>query len=349
EHIKKLAWLPLDWGVNNSLRKIGVPAGYISVLTAELLYEWNDLDRALPFLLEGLNEAEEENCLEVFIPALITLARIKRARGSLEGALKAVEKGCRKVRETKYKQWLPLLSAFKVQLLLSRGEREECQRWKENNHLSIYGRLIPARELEYFTLARVLMDQGNYEDALVLLARLHLLAEREGRLYTMIDIFNLQSLAYFEQGETQKAMEALEKSLLLAEPLGYLRKFIDQGRPMLSLLVKFLPWQKKYTSNKKEVSSCFVQKLIRKTREGIILWSGKEKHRDIFSFSGEKLTRRELEVLRFLDQELSNVEISCRLAIALPTVKAHISSIFSKLGVNNRAAAAKQAREMDIL
>jgi DNA-binding NarL/FixJ family response regulator len=59
--------------------------------------------------------------------------------------------------------------------------------------------------------------------------------------------------------------------------------------------------------------------------------------------SPEKLTARETEVLRWLAKGLSNKEIGAELDIAEKTVKAHVSSILSKLGVLSRTQAALYA------
>ena len=51
------------------------------------------------------------------------------------------------------------------------------------------------------------------------------------------------------------------------------------------------------------------------------------------------LSGREQEVLALLAQGLANKEIAARLHIAERTVKAHVASVFNKLGVNSRAEA----------
>ncbi len=56
----------------------------------------------------------------------------------------------------------------------------------------------------------------------------------------------------------------------------------------------------------------------------------------------ERLTPRELEVLDVLSQGLSNRAIAARLQISEHTVKFHISSIFAKLGAENRTDAVRQ-------
>jgi NarL family two-component system response regulator LiaR len=59
--------------------------------------------------------------------------------------------------------------------------------------------------------------------------------------------------------------------------------------------------------------------------------------------SPEKLTPRETEVLRLLARGLSNKEIGTTLVIGEKTVKTHVSSILSKLGVPSRTQAALYA------
>lgn len=53
-----------------------------------------------------------------------------------------------------------------------------------------------------------------------------------------------------------------------------------------------------------------------------------------------ELTRREMEVLELVGQGLRNKDIAQRLFLSEKTVKNHISSIFSKLQVNDRTEAA---------
>jgi two-component system nitrate/nitrite response regulator NarL len=56
------------------------------------------------------------------------------------------------------------------------------------------------------------------------------------------------------------------------------------------------------------------------------------------------LTRRELELLRLVNDGLSNKEIARALRIGLPTVKNHIHQILAKLGVRRRGEAAAWLR-----
>ena len=61
------------------------------------------------------------------------------------------------------------------------------------------------------------------------------------------------------------------------------------------------------------------------------------------------LTERELEVLRGVAQGERSKEIGLRLGITERTVKAHLASIYSRLGVDSRAAAIAVAAQRGIL
>ncbi len=64
---------------------------------------------------------------------------------------------------------------------------------------------------------------------------------------------------------------------------------------------------------------------------------------------GCELTPREREVLALMAQGLNNVEIAERLAISRSTVKFHVNSILSKLGVTTRTEAVVQPVQHHLL
>ena len=65
--------------------------------------------------------------------------------------------------------------------------------------------------------------------------------------------------------------------------------------------------------------------------------------------SDAALTAREIEVLRLLDQDLSNPQIAERLVVSRRTVDAHLRSIYDKLGVKSRVAAIQVAQAQGLL
>lgn len=64
---------------------------------------------------------------------------------------------------------------------------------------------------------------------------------------------------------------------------------------------------------------------------------------------GDELTPREREVLALMKEGLNNNEIADRLIVSVSTVKFHVSSILSKLGVSNRTEAVAMAIKQNLV
>ena len=57
---------------------------------------------------------------------------------------------------------------------------------------------------------------------------------------SVIEILALLALAHAAQGDIPLALVSLERALTLAEPEGYVRIFVDEGKPMAELLIERL-------------------------------------------------------------------------------------------------------------
>ncbi|SEP47854.1 response regulator transcription factor [Amycolatopsis saalfeldensis] len=101
---------------------------------------------------------------------------------------------------------------------------------------------------------------------------------------------------------------------------------------------------------------------VRAVADGAAFLSPKVAHRVISRLSGgqlsrgvaareriEALTVREREVLTLLGGGLSNADIAARMYVVEGTVKAHVSTILTRLGVRNRVQAAIAAYEAGLV
>jgi len=60
------------------------------------------------------------------------------------------------------------------------------------------------------------------------------------------------------------------------------------------------------------------------------------------------LSKRELEVIRYLPTPLSSSEIARSLYISLNTIKTHLQAIYTKLGVTGRGEAIEEAQHLGL-
>jgi LuxR family maltose regulon positive regulatory protein len=149
----------------------------------------------------------------------------------------------------------------------------------------------------------------------------------------VIEILVLQALAHQARGDIPAALGPLQRALMLAEPEGYVRTFVDEGPPIEVLLE---------AARKHGATASYVRRLLSafgKTEERIPV-----NHALI-----EPLSERELDVLRLLGTDLNGPDIARQLMVSLNTLRTHTKNIYDKLGVNNRRAAVRRAAELDLL
>ena len=322
----------------------------------DLYREWNDLGAAQSHLEQGMEVVVQGTLIvdaDVILMGYLSMARLQQALGDGNGALATLEELEHLTQQRNFvAPLLARVAAVKARVWLAQGELMAAFRWAETSGLRADDELTYPQEGEYLTLARVLTAQGQedpsggpLDDALGLLDRLLKAAEDGGRMGSVIEILVLRALALKERGDPSEALAALERALMLAEPEGYVRAFVDEGGPMAALLSEFLNAQRKGP---------------REARHGILLdyvrrlLAAFESPRPSAEPSTEllllaPLTAREREVLNLIASGLSNREIAGRLFVEVSTVKSYANSIFRKLGVQSRTQAVAEARTLHLI
>jgi LuxR family maltose regulon positive regulatory protein len=277
-------------------------------------------------------------------------ARMKESEGDLEAALALLDEAERLYYRTPVPDVRPI-AALRPRLWLRQGRLAAARAWVRELDLAVGDELSYLRECEHITLARILIagDTDNRADnsipeALALLDRLLKAAEAGHRLGSVIEILLLQALAHQAQGNLPLALKPLARALALAEPEGYVRLFVDEGRPMARLLA---------AAAEEGLTPDYTGRLLAAFEAGA---HPPETPADQAPPPAapaqplvEPLTPRELEVLQLIAQGLSNREIGERLFLALDTVKGHNRRIFGKLQVQRRTEAVARARELGLL
>jgi LuxR family maltose regulon positive regulatory protein len=315
----------------------------------DLLREWNDLETAERHLGIGMALVNEPLTLEPFVAALgySALARLEQARGNSHAALATLDALAHVAQKRHFAPHLMTAgAAVRAQLELAQGNLVAAIRWADSCGLSVEDEnLSYPRENEYLVLARVRIAQARDDpatlslpDVLGLLDRLLLGAEPKARMNSVLEILVLRALAQQAQGNRTAALATLERALLLAEPEGYMRLFLDEGTPMLALL---------RLARARGMVPGYVATLLSAFGEHQRLNPALHATRST-SFV-EPFTEREREVLQLLLEGASNREIARHLVISVNTVKKHVYNICGKLGVQSRAHAIVRARTLNLL
>jgi LuxR family maltose regulon positive regulatory protein len=177
---------------------------------------------------------------------------------------------------------------------------------------------------------RLLIDQDRLVEASEQLRVSFEESTRMGWGYGLLAVKVLQALAADSPPAAQKH---ISEALILAEPEGYIRTFVEAGIKIIPILGE---------ARQHGIMPGYVEK--------ILATMGTKQSATKAKLSGltERLSEREVEVLRLLGIGLSNQEIASRLFISPGTVKTHVHNLYGKLGVQNRTRAAARAKELGL-
>jgi LuxR family transcriptional regulator, maltose regulon positive regulatory protein len=319
-------------------------------------YEWNDLDAAEQYGQQSFRLAQQfDRVIDRFIVSKVFLARLKLARGDVNGAAAMLAEAEQSVRQNNFVHSIPEVVAAQVLVLLKQGDVEAAAHLAQTHQLAS-------------SQARVYLAQADPSAALAVLEPFRQHMEAKGWADELLKVMVIQSIALLAQGEKDKAVQQLMDALTLAEPEGYVRIFVDEGEAMRSLLEKLAPDRDHPLSGYVDkllavftqpaaapkaaapVSAIISPKFGRIESE---LRPAKDmpvepESQPAKSMLVETLSERELEVLRLLRSELNGPEIAGQLIVSLNTLRTHTKNIFKKLGVNSRRAAVRRAQDLDL-
>jgi LuxR family maltose regulon positive regulatory protein len=315
-------------------------AGCLMTLQADILAEINDLEKAATQGAAGNRISETSSNLSLLGFSKNYYMRVLLSRKDFAGAGSVIRTVTRLGQNSTLPAWLVNMTAnWQALVDLKRGDARAAAEWLDGHGTdpeSPIERVDFLQLFDHILFARIYLAQNQVEAAAELLEKIRGFAEKDGRITSLIEILVLQSLVYYSAGDTQKSLAYLEKALTIAEPLGFVRIFVDEGQAMESLLKIALS---------KKISPAYVHDLLRAFQPVKYLHREKAARNPLV----EPLSEREIEVLRLISQGLTNPEIAANLYLSLNTVKVHTRNIYGKLGVNNRTQAAAKASEAGIL
>ena len=308
-------------------------AGEAHLGLAQILYEWNDLDRAQHHGERGLQLTRQIEHTDKPIACEVFLARLKLAQGDVAGASALLEEASQSAQQHHLAACMPDVAATQVLVLLHQGDLATAAQLAQAHDLPI-GR------------ARVHLAQGDAAGALVELEPHRRQMEAQGWQAETLKAMVLQAIALHRMQHAphgaQDAVQLLGRALALAEPGGLIRTFVDEGASMAQLL---------RLAAARGMTPGYTAKLLAAFAAEEQQSAGESCPVPPLPSQPlvEPLSPRELEVLQLVAQGLSNREIGDRLFLALATVKGHNRRIYAKLQVQRRTEAVARARELGLL
>jgi len=324
-----------------------ISQNYAHWLLGVMYYEQNRLDEAA-YHFSAVIADQHQAHFWVVHDALCGLALIYQAQGLGIQAQETARSLLELAQEQHTIRELMIAFAFCGQLALLQNEVEEASQWLEMaGGQEVRGPMFFLEDPP-MTEVRLLLAKGDevsIAEGQVLLTQLLQLVEAINNTRKTIQVLALQAWAYDLQGRETEALEVLERALVLARPGGLIRTFADLA-PLAKLLYTLRKDRKARHAVDKNLDA-YLQG-IQAAMDQVPAQAGSKE--DLLEKEGlEPLTKRELQILNWLDTDLTNKEIARELVVTTETVKLHAKHVYRKLSVNNRRAAVTLARALGLL
>ena len=317
-------------------RRVAV-AGSLYAVYGDVLLEWDRLEEAEEQIRHGLHLCERQNYTAGVAWSSIALVSVTYARRGPAAAAEALNELREKVESQRLPAWTQSwYTAWNVRLCLQNNRLRQAAKILADRNITLMGELTYPREVEYLTLARLLIAMKDFSQAESLLNRIEKHLQKTGWSDKLIKAQILKAILYQEWDQAQRAIEVLEPLLEIAEQEGYIRSFINEGPQMERLLVK---------ASVLNISQRYVESILSAFQSS----RSQSAYQDSQTTLLEALSAREIDVLRVVADGASNQEAALKLHIALGTVKNHLKRIYSKLEVHNRTQAVARAIDLKII
>lgn len=306
---------------------------------AYLAWERGDGETAVSHLNTAIQASESGTFTNGVYRLHLLQAVFKKSEGAFDASLSLLDEA----ESIFVENPLPVvrsLAALRADVWIAQGELTKAQTWVAAQQLTVDTDVHYLNEFELITFVRLLLAQfqqnkntAYLDDALHLLDRLLASAEEGQRYNSVLNILLLQCVALAQQQDMATAMDTFERALTLAEPEGYVKVFVGEGRIMAGLLK---------TAVSQNIAPEYATRLLAAFGEDVGETSVQQSLVD-------PLSDRELEILQLIAAGLKNKEIAEQLFISLNTVLYHNKNIYSKLGVSKRTVAVSKARELGLV
>jgi LuxR family maltose regulon positive regulatory protein len=314
-----------------------------------VFYEWNSLaqaEQSVAQVLE-LGKAHLDELGKYFVEvgilfrASLLQARLSQARGEYVRAQEALQQLLAEALEHQLTLYSRMVLAQQVELALATGLLTSVEDWQVISTPADDENAVMPQEQEALLRARLLIARGEITEALHLLESWQEEARTWKRLRSELEILVLQSLAYAASPRPAQARQALKEALLLAQPEGFQRLFLEKGEELEALLRAL------FLDLREEPLAGYARNLL-------LAFARQKRGHQTAPRSGsalllEPLTEAEQRVLGLLARGRTNPEIAATLVVSINTVKTQVQSIYRKLGVKSRWEASEAAHRFNLL
>ncbi|HEX6705683.1 MAG TPA: LuxR C-terminal-related transcriptional regulator [Albitalea sp.] len=317
-----------------------LPAGYL----VSVAWEWNDLDRVARLLQGRLDVAKQTSSISSLTGMLLASARLASLRGDVDAAREVLEQGMALAAQ---RRWLRLSAALAlegVRLDLAEGRLAQAQRSVDALEAMLPGSppaqrcaLSEAWHAMRTARCRLQIARGQAPQAVAVLRDQAADWDAAHMPHRAARTRILLALACAAGGRAAEAQQALAVALAHGQQQGLVRSVVDEGEPARQLVMAL------QRGDFPELQAGYLHGLL-----AAFASPSTPAPAATEPTPASRLSAREVEILDFIAQGLSNKEIARALRVAPETIKWHLKNIYEKLNVSTRVQAVQCGLGVDL-
>ncbi|MBC7916012.1 MAG: hypothetical protein H7Y07_18030 [Pyrinomonadaceae bacterium] len=299
---------------------------------------WADFDKALESVETAYELTKDEKNIFQKIIALLAYSYILHAREDKIGAVNKLTELEGVMKQFKISPYIvTTYVGWKIYLLIEASQLEQANDFVKEYGIKTDGIISYQNEHIYINFARLLIVQYKFDEATSVLSKIFALASSSVRTETLVQVEILYAILNIMKGFQEKAIRNLFAAMEYAADEDLINYFLFDLTTTNNLLVEAYKIQ---ATTKTKIPKAFVDKLKsainKKQNRGKIL-------------SNFELSNRELDTLKLISDNLTNLEIADKLFVSVNTVKTHLKNIYLKLDVNSRTKAVTKAKKNQLI
>jgi ATP/maltotriose-dependent transcriptional regulator MalT len=323
-----------------------IAAALPASLIARIKYEQGQLDEAEAWVIDRTSLISSATMLDCVWSTYFVIARVAAARMNFERARTILE---RAESQGVARDWGRLSAgaiAEQARLYLNDSRLDEAAACVDR--LERLARQYPAprpcawSEIEWhhkLARAHLLEQQARPDEAISILHQLQREVEAMQHRQFLICIAIRLSAVQLSAGKVAEAVSRFRRVLAACAAAGLYQTVLDEGPVIFELL--------RTTQESGNVKTDLIPYVDRLAAD--LQRAGQDRSPASDAPILSALSPRETDILTLIAEGLSNKEIARSLYIGPETVKSHLKSVFSKLGVEKRAQAVSRAQTLGLV
>lgn len=318
--------------------------GYDNLATAEYLFFQKKIKESEKYLMQAKKDSHINNSSFVEINALYLETRINLANGyysKIKNTLLQQEKLALNINSS---EAYTVLDITKSWFYCQIGYHNLVSSWINDEEKSKEMLTPVTFSTDKLIRAQCLLAKNNLSELLAMLSSKEDGFQFENYLIGRIELKVIKAIALHLLNENYKSLIELREAYELAHPNNLILPFVEQGKYMRTLLNKtntIAGIPESWIADIKVKSTIYAKKLSAvRTEFNLNHMNSNEK---------PVLSKREIDVLICIAQNMTRDEISSSNNLSINTVKSITKNIYNKLGVSSNVEAVRIATKLNII